>query len=380
MRLIHVIIGPPCAGKSTYVREHAAAGDVRVDFDELATALGSDSPHDAPDEIKSAAFAARTAVIDRALSGQANADYWVIHTSPSDEQMAAYEEAGADITTLDPGIDECLRRASDDGRPARTEQVIRDWYSGNKGATLHKTKDFSINLKSDSADDSGEWTFDGYAATFDREPDSYGDVIAKGAFTDTLKDYEDAGRRIPLLFGHNMSDPDYNLGYVDAAEDDRGLHVTGHIYSDTPKGETVYKLLKRGQVSKMSFAYDVAESGQVTLEDGTKANELRKLDLFECSVVTVPANIHAEIEQVKAMQGKQGRRNSKADEDLLKEMREDAQAIIDAIDTLTGAVDDSGEPADEPADGEGASAPEGQDAGGKAEFFEAYRQAIIETL
>ena len=61
-------------------------------------------------------------------------------------------------------------------------------------------------------------------------------------------------------------------------------------------------------------------------------------------------------------------------------MREDAQAIIDAIDTLTGAVDDSGEPADEPADGEGANATEGHDAGGKAEFFYAYKQAIIETL
>ena len=27
----------------------------------------------------------------------------------------------------------------------------------------------------------------GYASTWDREPDSYGDVVAKGAFADTLR-------------------------------------------------------------------------------------------------------------------------------------------------------------------------------------------------
>ena len=45
-----------------------------------------------------------------------------------------------------------------------------------------------------------------YASTFDREPDSYGDVVAKGAFADTLRVWRDSGRPIPLLFAHNMDE------------------------------------------------------------------------------------------------------------------------------------------------------------------------------
>lgn len=244
------------------------------------------------------------------------------------------------------------------------------------------TKDFAVHLK-DGTESENEKTFEGYASTFDREPDSYGDVVAKGAFADTLKAHEDGGRRIPLLFGHVMDDPDYNLGYVDAAEDEKGLHVTGHIFMDTPKGETVYNLLKRGQVYQMSFAYDTLDEATVTLDDGTKANELRKLDLFECSVVTVPANQNAIIEEVKSMDSKIGKRNSKADEDVLNNIRESAQSIIEAIDSLT-ADDHSDEDTEEPSDGgDGPDAQtepdEGQNDDGKA-FLAAYKQALINNL
>jgi HK97 family phage prohead protease len=359
--VIHVITGPPCAGKSTYVREHAARGDVRVDLDLIAQALGSDSPHDAPDEVRAATFAARSAVVGRALAGAAKADHWVIHTNPTDEQLAAYEAAGAEMVELDPGIDECLRRAAEDGRPERTYDAIRAWYAGQKGASVRKTKDFRIEVKDAGEGDGGEHTFEGYAATFDRVPDSYGDVIAKGAFADTLKAYEDEGRRIPLLFGHNMGDPDYSLGYVDAAEDERGLRVTGHIFSDSPKGETVYRMLKRGLADRMSFAYDVLEDGQVTLDDGIKAHELRRLDLFECSIVTVPANQAAQITEVKGGEtiAKECRRNSKADEESLATLRD---LIAQALDVAGGLIGDAGDDGDG-GDGEGDEGGDGANGG-----------------
>lgn len=252
------------------------------------------------------------------------------------------------------------------------------------------TKDFRVSLKDAQGDDAQNVAhFEGYAATFDREPDSYGDVIAKGAFADTLKAHSDDGRKIPLLFGHVMDDPDYSIGTVDASEDERGLKVDGTIYLDTPKGETVYKMLKRGQVDRMSFAYDVLEDSNVTLEDGEKAHQLDRLDLFECSIVTVPANQHAQITNVKEqdMQEKIGRRNSKADEDTIKTIKDavagvvdDLGKVMDALDKLTGESDqddgDTGGDAgsDGGADAQGAPS-EGEDPAKAA--LDAYKKALI---
>lgn len=214
---------------------------------------------------------------------------------------------------------------------------------------MHMFKDFRVSVK-DAGEDADEYTFEGYASTFGGEPDCYGDVVAKGAFADTLKAYEDEGRRIPLLFAHEMHDPDYNLGYVDAAEDDTGLKVTGHIFADAPNGETVHKMLQRGQVCSMSFAYDVVEDGQIELEDGRKAHVLRKVDLYECSIVTVPANPAAQITDVKGggAPAKECRRNSKADEDELASVRDLLSEALDAINDLIG---DGVDP--EPDDGDG---------------------------
>lgn len=84
-----------------------------------------------------------------------------------------------------------------------------------------KFKDFSVKATED-----GNGGFTGCAATFDREPDSYGDVIAKGAFTVTLAAWTESGRPVPVLYGHNMEDPDFNIGTAEVEEDERGLKVS----------------------------------------------------------------------------------------------------------------------------------------------------------
>ena len=66
----------------------------------------------------------------------------------------------------------------------------------------------------------------GYASTFDREPDSYGDIVAKGAFAETLKQWGEREAHIPFLYGHRLDDPKYNIGWCEAEEDERGLKFT----------------------------------------------------------------------------------------------------------------------------------------------------------
>ena len=42
----------------------------------------------------------------------------------------------------------------------------------------------------------------GYASTWIREPDSWGDIVAKGAFTESIAKIKAENKKIPLLWGH----------------------------------------------------------------------------------------------------------------------------------------------------------------------------------
>lgn len=129
--MIHVVVGPPASGKSTYVDEHAAENEVKVDFDRIAQAFGSGIPHGSVEPFRTVAFAARSAAIRRILDE--NIDAWIIHSRPSVEQVEAYERADAEFILVDPGIDQCLEQAADDDRP---EAQSRPFATGT---TIHRT-------------------------------------------------------------------------------------------------------------------------------------------------------------------------------------------------------------------------------------------------
>ena len=248
-------------------------------------------------------------------------------------------------------------------------------------------------LKMNDGDPESGGYVTGYASTFDREPDCYGDVVAPGAFADTLERWKalnEQGKYIPLLYGHNAMDPEYNIGrVVKAEEDERGLLVTAEFDADNEKAQYVRKLVREGRVYQFSFAFDVMEAGETTLENGVKANELRKLELFEVSLVQIPANQHATVEEIKAGNAastkttekadgdKAGRRNSKSDED---QMRKALGLLSEAEEILNGLLADSDNGSTGGED-EGESPDEG-DEGQKsqAEMLATYKQAVRATI
>ena len=183
-----------------------------------------------------------------------------------------------------------------------------------------KIKSFEVQYK-----DVGRGQIEGYASTWIRKPDSYGDVVKKGAFAKTLAERWKGGKGIPFLWAHKMDDLGAFIGTADANEDEVGLHFVA-TFDDTEEAQRVRGLYKDGRLKKFSFAYDEIKSGMVTLEDGVKANELQVLDLYEISAVTVPANDDAGVVDVKS-----GRRNSKADEDKIKEAISLLQAVLGEI-------------------------------------------------
>lgn len=159
------------------------------------------------------------------------------------------------------------------------------------------TKTKTVTVKA-QVDDNGY--IKGYASTWVREPDSYGDIVAKGAFAECIEKIKANGESIPLLWNHNSNDLDAYIGTLDLLEeDDHGL-LFGAPFDNTAKAQRARELAQDGRISKFSFAYDILDQGTVTLEDGRKANELRKLNLREVSLVLYPANSDTSLVEIKS--------------------------------------------------------------------------------
>ena len=185
-----------------------------------------------------------------------------------------------------------------------------------------KTKTFDIKADANGA-------IVGYASTWTREPDSYGDVVAKSAFAECIGRLKEEGRNIPFLWNHDAMNLKAFIGTVtDLTEDDHGLKFEA-VFDDTEEAQRARQLAQDGRLCKFSFSYDVLEAAEVILEDGRKANELRKLIIHEVSLVMYPANSDTSVVSVKS-----GRRNSKSDEDIIK------QIIALANQLLNDEVDD----------------------------------------
>jgi HK97 family phage prohead protease len=182
--------------------------------------------------------------------------------------------------------------------------------------------------------------FEAYASVFGNI-DSYGDVVQPGAFANTLKEWADSGNFLPVLFGHNMSDPDYNIGHViEATEDEKGLRVLAQLDLESPKGAHVHRMLKGKRISQMSFAYDVVK-GTMGQLDGVDVYELHDVKIYEVSLVTIGANQETEILAVKtAMESltggvKEGRVLSSKHVDSLRAARDSIDAVLAAAEPVT---------------------------------------------
>ena len=191
----------------------------------------------------------------------------------------------------------------------------------------------SFELKSDE-----NGIVEGYASTWTKTPDSYGDIVIKGAFKETLKKRKATGHPFPLCFNHDF---DQIIGAVfEAEEDDYGLKIRGS-FLNTPSAQEKRELVKEGIVWQFSFAYSVLGAEAPTEEEKKQGivQKLTKLDLYEVSLVPVPANQTAIVTEVKndeEVEIKAGRRNSAKDEELIRDAISALQALLDTADEDQG--------------------------------------------
>lgn len=137
--------------------------------------------------------------------------------------------------------------------------------------------------------------FEGYGSTFGGEPDSYGDVIAEGAYTESLASHQSKGTMPKMFWQHDPSQP---IGkWLEAAEDATGLLMHGKLNMGVQRGQEAYALLKEGDIDGLSIGYRIKE---YSVDTDSGVWTLENLDLQEVSVVSIGANESATINSVKA--------------------------------------------------------------------------------
>lgn len=135
--------------------------------------------------------------------------------------------------------------------------------------------------------------FEGYASVF-HVVDSQRDRVMPGAFRQSLRLRETP---VKLLWQHQWENP---IGVIDQIfEDARGLYVHGRLLMDVAKAREAYALLKARALQGMSIGYQAKRTRR---DPDTGVRELLEVELWEVSLVTLPANAQANVTVVKRAQ------------------------------------------------------------------------------
>jgi HK97 family phage prohead protease len=147
-----------------------------------------------------------------------------------------------------------------------------------------ETKQLNLEVKA-----TDEGIIEGYGSVFD-VLDSYGDRIEVGAFAETIRK-----RKPKMLWQHDMGDP---IGAWDeVAEDAKGLLMRGRIAVKSTRGRDAVELVKAGAIDGLSIGFRVSD---YEMEGNNRV--IKSIDLYEVSLVTMPANALATITDIRGME------------------------------------------------------------------------------
>ena len=153
-----------------------------------------------------------------------------------------------------------------------------------------ETRSFALEIRA-TGDDG---TVEGYGSVFGVK-DNYDDVIARGAFAESLKAHKAEGTMPAMLWQHNADEP---IGvWTEMVEDEKGLRLKGMLALDTVRGKEAHALLKLGALNGLSIGFMAKEW---SYDRDAEIRTLTEIDLWEVSLVTFPANEKARVTNVKA--------------------------------------------------------------------------------
>jgi HK97 family phage prohead protease len=131
---------------------------------------------------------------------------------------------------------------------------------------------------------------EGYASTF--TPDRDKDIIIPGAFRHTLKEWREENKSPFLLWQHRLDEP---IGrWIELQENTQGLYVKGQLLMRLRRAQEAHALIQAGILQGLSIGFKTVVS---QFDRGRNLRKIFQLKLFEISIVTLPANPLAQINQ-----------------------------------------------------------------------------------
>ena len=132
----YLVCGPPCAGKSTWVDQHAQAGALVVCFDTIARTLGHLGPGRPPFKVGRAAEAEVQRLLATIERDHIDGAYVIRTMAGAERRTELAARIRAEVVLLVPGLDELARRASQRPDPTTTMRDIARWFDRERqGAT-----------------------------------------------------------------------------------------------------------------------------------------------------------------------------------------------------------------------------------------------------
>lgn len=182
--------------------------------------------------------------------------------------------------------------------------------------------------------------YDSWTEIYDPWFGPYQERIAPGAATRAIGEDD-----IRLLINH-----DVNLvlarstnGSLRSSEAIEGVGMEAEM-APTTYARDLSISLARGDVSQMSFSFSVDDESWEMRPDGTWMRSIEALHLYDYSIVTYPAYDATEA-ALRARSSRAGRRNSTADEEVIRSTADTLRTAADDLEGLVGTNEDRAQPA-----------------------------------
>jgi len=302
-----VVFGPPCAGKTTYVKEQVKENDLVYDYDSLQRALSFGNGSISNKNLHDYIISFRRLICDRLFIEKNIDTAYIITTYLSDNFKSFLKPLNPEYVSINPGIDVCFEQLEADiERPDKEAQreLIQSWYKRYEGGEQRNMKEIRVcEIRAAGPAEPDGLIIQGVPIVYDtpttiNDPaGAYTEIIRKGALDDT--DVSDTR----LLYNHDLNKVPLarTPKTMQLVKGPAGLEMVASL-PDTAEAQAVYTAVKRGDLSGMSFAFKVPVGGDRWNRE-TRVREIFKIDkIYEVSIAPFPAYPQASVEARSALQ------------------------------------------------------------------------------